>query len=181
MSREYIINGKRYTTPDDIPEDARKVMEELQGLDFDTLAARHLSEGNTENNQVYSTHSTRIVVNGEEVDSAEGLPEDVRKAMMDSGMFADKDGDGIPDVLQGDHTAIQSPAMPHQSATQRQTLSKRAAPPSHTRASASHARSGIRSKDVALKRRQTVTNIAIIAALIALGLYAFVFSPSFPQ
>ncbi|MDQ3209445.1 MAG: hypothetical protein M3Q37_12685 [Gemmatimonadota bacterium] len=46
--------------------------------------------------------ATRIIFNGQEYDSPEAMPPDVRKAyqvMLDQ--FQDRDKDGIPDVLQG--------------------------------------------------------------------------------
>jgi hypothetical protein len=46
--------------------------------------------------------TTRIIFNGQEYDSPEAMPQDVRKAyqeMLDQ--FQDKDKDGIPDILQG--------------------------------------------------------------------------------
>jgi hypothetical protein len=56
----------------------------------------------------------KIIFNGQEYDSPEAMPPEVRKLYdMAAGMFADKDGDGAPDIFEGMLSGQQISAATH--------------------------------------------------------------------
>ena len=74
----------------------------------------------------------RIEVNGRVYGSWDDLPEDLRQQLAASGMMADEDGDGVPDVFQGTFPA-QAP-QPSQFAVDGQTYGSIAELPPEQRA-----------------------------------------------
>jgi|GEM_PF-6093524 len=177
MSSEYIVNGKRYTRLEDMPEEERRIFEQFQSghpFDADAMEQQFLAEH--PDSKVVRQTSSQIVVNGKKVTSADDVPEDIRKAMLDSGMFADKDDDGIPDILQGHPDAVVPSSSDHPDFHQNSSASTHSAA---TRPAGKPA--SIRSEDEALKRRQNITNLVIIIALIILGLFVFFSGSDLPQ
>jgi len=79
------INGKEYSSPDEMPPDARQIYEQA------------LAKG------VVSTQvntKSKFTFNGQSYNSPDEMPEDVRRIFDNVMSGVDQDHDGIPDALQ---------------------------------------------------------------------------------
>ena len=87
----------------------------FNGVDYDSLEAMPpevrekveaaLTGGNAGAGQVVIKKSTKVVFNGHEYASVDEMPEDVRGQYRQIMGAFDKDGDGIPDMLEGGRAA----------------------------------------------------------------------------
>jgi hypothetical protein len=94
------INGKEYNSPEEMPADVRSLYEKA-------IANRQSSETNIQLNT-----NSKITFNGQTFNTLDEMPADVRR-IYDSIMAAvDKNGDGIPDSLQGDGGTAIEPSAP---------------------------------------------------------------------
>ena len=94
------INGKEYNNPEEMPADVRSLYEKA-------IANRQSSETNIQLNT-----NSKITFNGQTFNNLDEMPADVRR-IYDSIMAAvDKNGDGIPDSLQGDGGTAMEPSGP---------------------------------------------------------------------
>jgi hypothetical protein len=94
------INGKEYSSPEEMPPDIRSLYEKA-------IANRGGSSAN-----IQSTTNSKIVFNGQTFNNRDEMPADVRK-IYDSVMTSlDKNGDGIPDSLQANGGTTFQPSVP---------------------------------------------------------------------
>jgi len=94
------INGKEYNSPEEMPEDIRNIYEKA-------MANRGSSAPN-----IQVKTNPKITFNGQTFNKLEEMPADVRR-IYDSVMAAvDKNGDGIPDTLQGTEGTTLEPSAP---------------------------------------------------------------------
>ena len=188
MIEHFIVNGQQVRA-EDLPEDARRALEQLRNgaddVDFEALSSITEAAGT----RIVKTNSnTKVILNGGPLDNIKDLPDDVRKAMLDSGMFTDHDGNGIPDILEnGQANPFHESFTPGILSARASTYSSENKPISARKGSTAQLRQqagqtagqplSIKAKDDALKRRQNITNALVVAALVAAGLYVFLSGP----
>jgi hypothetical protein len=87
LRTKIIINGKEYSSPDELPPELRKA--------YDQALAERVNSA-----QMKITSSSKFTYNGQTYNSREDIPEEARH-LYDAAMETiDKDHDGIPDPLQ---------------------------------------------------------------------------------
>jgi len=94
------INGKEYTSPEEMPPDVRQIYEQAvtKGLVSTQVNA-----------------SPKITFNGQSYNSLDEMPENVRRVYENLISTIDKDQNGIPDALQSSGSVSIQPVQPIQS------------------------------------------------------------------
>ena len=87
IKRKIIINGKEYSSPDELPPDLRKAYDQA-------LANRESSQ------QMQITGSSKVTFNGHTYPDREAMPDEERVIYDRAMEVIDKDHDGLPDSLQ---------------------------------------------------------------------------------
>jgi hypothetical protein len=99
ISGKIRFNGQDYDGLDAMPADVRQKFEQI-------LAGLKSPDGN----RIVIHTSSKVVFNGQEYASVEAMPEDVRRLYQQVMSTIDRDGNGIPDVLEGGSAAASLPA-----------------------------------------------------------------------
>jgi hypothetical protein len=106
MKNKILFNGKEYTSPDEMPPDARRAYAAAMGQVTNLLADQdrdgvpdifeNLASGNAQNVQVFST--SQVIVDGEAYNSLAEMPPEVQQKFQTA--LEDKNRDGIPDAFE---------------------------------------------------------------------------------
>jgi len=94
------INGREYSSPEEMPPDVRRIYEKA-------LANRQSSPAS-----VQVKTNSRITFNGQSFNSLDEMPADVRRVYESILSAVDKDGDGIPDSSPSDGDSTFEPSAP---------------------------------------------------------------------
>ena len=116
---KFVVNGKTYTSLDEMPPDIRQSYEQAMGLlrDENQNGMPDILEGKTGANvSTFETTlnlpgSTQIIADGKTYSSVDEMPADARitydQAIAKLGpLMSDADGNGIPDVFEGKQPAM---------------------------------------------------------------------------
>jgi len=97
VKTKLVINGKEYSSPDELPPEMRKV--------YDLALANRGSSP-----QIQITGSSKVTFNGKTFDNREAMPDDARQSYDRAMEAIDSNQDGIPDSLQAGENAVLSSA-----------------------------------------------------------------------